>query len=137
MSTNYYLYKNICPCCGKGKDKLHIGKSAVGWCFALHIDNLYCSDHNSEFPRSFKEWKTLFTDPHNKIFDEYEREVHYLTMIDIITDRKGRKEPPNEKFCLENQCEVGPRNLARCKKNQYCIGNGGEETYDYCVGEFS
>ena len=42
MGTNYYLHEpptNKCEHCGRQDEKepLHIGKSSVGWVFALHI----------------------------------------------------------------------------------------------------
>jgi len=42
MGTNYYLVKNErppCPCCERTyvQERLHIGKSSGGWCFALHV----------------------------------------------------------------------------------------------------
>ena len=38
MGTNYYLHeKPPCPTCGHETEPLHIGKSSVGWAFALRI----------------------------------------------------------------------------------------------------
>ena len=35
MGTNYYLYYNVCECCGR-QDSIHIGKSSCGWRFLFH-----------------------------------------------------------------------------------------------------
>lgn len=37
MSTNYYLFKPACASCGHEPSPLHIGQSAYGWVFALHV----------------------------------------------------------------------------------------------------
>lgn len=38
MGTNYYLQeKPPCDKCGREFERLHIGQSSAGWCFALHV----------------------------------------------------------------------------------------------------
>ena len=39
MGTNYYFEDSseVCECCGRGAESLHIGKSSGGWCFSLHV----------------------------------------------------------------------------------------------------
>lgn len=36
MGTNYYLHTDFCPCCGKPKKEIHLGKCSVGWKFLIH-----------------------------------------------------------------------------------------------------
>lgn len=36
MGTNYYLHRNVCVTCGRGEDRLHIGKRSAGWQFLFH-----------------------------------------------------------------------------------------------------
>lgn len=36
MGTNYYLHTKPCPCCGKSREEVHLGKSSYGWRFLFH-----------------------------------------------------------------------------------------------------
>jgi len=137
MGTNYYLEtQEPCPHCSRGYDRLHIGKSSVGWCFSLHI-----------IPKlginTLDDWKKQWEG--KKIFDEYENEISHQEMLSIITDRK--KDFPLTKvpfgynswntFYRNNHAEPGPNGLVRHQiDNIHCIGHG-EGTWDYIKGEFS
>ena len=40
MGTNFYWRETdeqVCPCCGRVNESLHIGKSSIGWAFQLNI----------------------------------------------------------------------------------------------------
>lgn len=128
MGTNYYLEQQPpCPTCGREFDRLHIGKSSAGWCFALHvipelgINNL-------------DDWKAKWVG--KKIFDEYGDEVSHKAMISCITDRRWGCE--NTKFdYLSNHAVPGPNNLVRSRVDgRHCVGHG-EGTWDLIPGEFS
>jgi hypothetical protein len=134
MGTNYYLRKDCCDKCGRPDDKILIGKSSYGWCFALHV---------TEEIKSLDDWFVLFNDKNNKIFDEYGGEVSFDDMKSIILYRAGKPWSGRsnygsiEEFYEKNNAEPGPNNLARSKIDGYhCIGHG-DGTYDLITGEFS
>ena len=134
MGTNYYLKQNVCPTCGRGED-LHIGKSSMGWHFALQV---YPDDNIN----TLEDWKPLFKS--GEIRDEYDRLITEEEMLKGITERKRDKWNKEaygytswEDFHRQNNSERGLNNLLRHKVDgRFCIGNG-EGTYDYMIGEFS
>lgn len=161
MGTNYYLYPRSSPLNvsirilegnnengihaqalkllhkAKAKERIHIGKSSGGWCFALHI---------TDEIRSLDDWKSKWAD--GVIVDEYDTEYTPEEMLRIITVR-SRPEPvrvspldpwyKNVDDLLEkNHAELGPNNLIRAKISEHsrCIGHG-DGTWDLIEGEFS
>jgi len=139
MGTNYYVEMEIgdaCPVCKHREtvtEELHIGKSSLGWCFALHsipekgLTNL----HN---------WLVYLKD--KIIKDEY-GSIHMLDEFKkVVLDRKreelwdhapvGYASWPD--FHRLNHSENGPCGMIRHKRN---AGHGGEEPWDMCEGEFS
>ncbi len=126
MGTNYYLHKPL-------GQKLHVGKSSGGWCFALHVIE--------NGPRNLKDWTTLFKRP-NKIVDEYGRKISRKEMLSIITDRTWKKNDVPvgykdwEDFHRYNYSEDGPNGLVRCKIDGRCIGHE-DGTWDLVTGDFS
>jgi len=80
MGTNYYMRENICNSCGR-YNELHIGKSSYGWAFSLRI-------YIDENIRTLSDWKKLWQDPKNLIFDEYDNAITVDEMISCITDRQ-------------------------------------------------
>ncbi len=80
MSTNYYWLedgKSHCSTCGC-YERVHIGKSSIGWKFLLHL----YSDRPIE---SLNEWKRCWEI--GRIEDEYGRPVSKKEMLEVITDR--------------------------------------------------
>lgn len=77
MSINYYWLEdgkshcNSCEC----HERVHIGKSSIGWKFLLHL----YSDRPIE---SLEEWKILWE--LGRIEDEYGRKVEVKEMLEII-----------------------------------------------------
>ncbi len=137
MGTNYYLHSKPCAHCGRSDERLHIGKSAYGWVFALHI-----------MPESgvscLNDWIARFNNPENTIRDEYDREVAPSDMIDVITRRTHapKERTPSgyqswEHFHRDNHSQDGPNNLL-CPKidGRHCIGHG-DGTWSLHDGEFS
>ncbi len=129
MGTNYYLHRDICPHCGRGDERLHIGKSSAGWCFSLHVDA-------DEGINSLDDWKALWSAPHTKIVDEYGREHSCDQMLETILERAWPQRERSLEYYAANQAEPGPNNLMRHAINRFCVGHG-EGTYDLIVGEFS
>ena len=134
MGTNYYLLTDICPHCGKEKERIHIGKSSAGWCFALHVIpglNL----------NSLEDWRVRFSVLSNIIVDEYEHIISVEEMLHIITEREHPTRdcfPYKNWTCFHfhNDSEFGPNGLVRSKISSRCIGHG-EGTWDLITGEFS
>lgn len=129
MGTNYYLKQNVCECCGKAEEELHIGKSSAGWHFSLHIiPELGIMDLES--------WKKLFAN--NKIVDEYGDEVSTEKMLKVITERSwDRDEAPDEKFLKDNSAEIGLNGLLAHGYSPYRKVIRTNGTYDLLEWEFS
>lgn len=129
MGTNYYLTEDTCPHCGRGDERRHIGKSAAGWCFSLHVD---------EDVKSLAEWQERWSKPGAKIFDEYGTETAAADMLKVITERSwSGKSVDSQEWLVVNDAERGPAGLARHRiDGRHCIGHG-ESTYDLVRGEFS
>jgi hypothetical protein len=119
MGTNYYLHF-------KG-EKIHIGKSSGGWCFALHV----YPEHGI---RDLDDWVQAFK--YGTIFNEYDDPISVDGMMWTITDRKWHSEDFTDDFLEANQAERGPNGLLRSQIGRGCIGHGSG-TWDLIVGEFS
>lgn len=86
MSINYYWLEDgesHCPSC-ECHERVHIGKSSLGWKFLLH----FYSDRPIE---SLAEWRMLWE--FGRIEDEYGRPVEKKDMLAIVTgaNRDGKK----------------------------------------------
>lgn len=132
MGTNYYLYaKPNCECCGRPFKPLHIGKSSMGWCFALHIIP-------EEGIVDLDDWIELWSKDGTYIMDEYTRITTKEEMIEIITNRsRPNKSKWTTEDYLYSSAEPGPNNLVRSSlSDTFCIKHG-KGTWDCIVGEFS
>lgn len=136
MGTNYYVeLENVCTCCGRGGERLHIGKSSAGWCFGLHVD----PERNI---RSLEDWKKVWAG--KQIISEYNEPITEEKMLSIILDRKwkGKSDTPFgyrswENFHQANHSVPGPNNLVRSRIDGiHCVGHG-DGTYDLILGGFS
>lgn len=132
MGTNYYLLKDTCQHCGKPDEKIHIGKSSCGWCFALRV---------TDDIKNLSDWKKLFRN--HSIIDEYGCNVSTDRMMEIITCRHSNNTDHGpfydtwEEFHIRNNSEPGPNNLVRSKiDGSHCVGHG-DGTWDLITGEFS
>lgn len=148
MGTNYYAYntgiKTTCSCCGHEStmERVHIGKSSVGWVFSLHI--LPKNGINT-----LADWLVVLTEIGVTIKDEYDREMSLNEFLPYIVERSGKpidkslySEPAYgyyswEEFLKRNHAEEGPNNLLRSKVDDFhCVGHG-EGTWDYIIGDFN
>lgn len=129
MGTNYYLHRDVCPHCGRSAEKIHIGKSSSGWCFALVAD---------EF-KTLGEWRDAWKS--GTIKNEYGEVITEAAMLSVITERNrciGWFGYDNEAhFHRSNHSERGPNNLLRHKVDgRFCYSHG-DGTWDYMCGGFS
>ena len=134
MGTNYYAIRDAsppCDHCGRydEAERLHIGKSSAGWCFALHV----IPDRGlTDLP----EWMALLSSPGWRIEDEYGRATTVNDLRDIITNRSSSAPPLTDHWRRENHAVQGPTGLARAAIGDNCIGHGSG-TWDLIAGEFS
>jgi hypothetical protein len=146
MGTNYYLRQpkgEACPHCGRFDEgeKLHIGKSSFGWCFALHVIP-------SEGLNDLDDWRMRWRS--GVIENEYGERLMPEAMDAVITKRGNGKYchdghwdakswlgyRDEDHFHASNHSERGPKGLLRHKIGRYCVKHG-EGTWDCLPGEFS
>lgn len=121
-------------------EKIHIGKSSCGWCFAVHIypgglkdiDREYCYDIAVY---TLQDWTELWQ--YGYIKDEYGWVINPEYMAKIITERSMRNRQMDPDWYTRNHAVAGPNGLARHQIDGVrCVGHG-EGTYDYLVRDFS
>jgi hypothetical protein len=129
MGTNYYWHeREPCQTCGRRDEPLHIGKSSVGWVFALHI---MPDDGINDLP----DWEARWD--RGRIEDEYGRALSPDEMRNIITGRQGaHAQAMTPAWLRENSAEHGPNGLARARIDHHCVGHGSG-TWDLHRGDFS
>lgn len=125
MGTNYY---HVAETFDNVPDRIHIGKSSGGWCFALHVD----AEQNIN---GLDDWKNKFMAANSHIVNEYGDTVSVDEMLDIILNRKWKPHVVTPEFLDRNYAVLGPNNLLRSRVGDYCFGHG-DGTYDLIPGEF-
>jgi hypothetical protein len=141
MSTNYYLSN-------PNGSKLHLGKSSVGWTFALHV---YPGRNINDLSQLIAHIELEKKDNESIIIDEYGTELTYHGFLEVVAKRYNPRiikagwdsdwwsdfYDSEEHFHQCNHSIRGPSGLFRRRvDNERCIGHG-YGTWDYCVGEFS
>lgn len=140
MGTNYYARFNVCKCCGRAEEELHIGKSSGGWVFSLHVIP-------EKGITTLDDWKERLQKDGVTIWDEYGTQKSYEELMDVITNRgwEGHEYPYTiwgktynsfEELARSNDGLPGPNNLLRHNIGRLCVRHG-EGTWDYLIGEFS
>jgi len=125
MSTNYYTTKTCGHC--NHEERLHIGKSSWGWCFAL-------ATHPEAGISSIDDWRRKFYEDGITIEDEYGRVTPAAEMLEIITERSGDGQ---HRSGIAGQYESGPNGLRRSTVDgRHCIAHG-PGTWDIMSGRFS
>jgi hypothetical protein len=81
MGTNYYLQTDFCPCCGKPRQTLHLGKSSHGWKFLFH-----------QQPRIFDYESFCKVIDTGIIVDEYDNQLSKDDLLDIIGSFQNGKD---------------------------------------------
>lgn len=84
MGTNYYAKINICPCCKRPEETVHLGKSSYGWTFALQYNG-------GKFYVNFKEMKKWLKD--KVIENEYGEKVSLDDFVELVESKKKIKNP--------------------------------------------
>lgn len=87
MGTNYYLEKDFCPCCGKAREYVHLGKSSCGWKFLFHkTEEVYDYDSFCKFIRN------------GIIYDEYGSKHSIDYLLNLINNKQNEK---SDRHCIE------------------------------------
>lgn len=131
MGTNYYMLRDACEKCGRSDDRLHIGKSSAGWCFALHV---IPEDGINDWP----DWLERLKQPGVVIQNEYGEVVTLDKLTATVMNREwtGAKQLYPQWY-TENHAQCGPNGLARhALDHRHCVKHG-DGTWDCIVGEFS
>jgi len=122
VGTNYYLHTDICPCCRRPDDVIHLGKQSRGWVFSVRGYD-YLDDFNPKTQDFFKmvlnisniitwsTWKRIIKlMPKSwKIKDEYGKIVGRTTFIKNVEDSyknknnlRHAKEYPSQYDCFDS-----------------------------------
>ena len=124
MGTNYYTVKRCGHC--NHEERLHIGKSSGGWCFAL-------ATHPDKGITSLDDWRRKFAEDGIVIEDEYGQDSTPSEMIAEITERVGSGRKYSDFAGMGVQ---GPNGLRRNTiDGSHCIEHG-PGTWDIMRGEF-
>ncbi len=117
---NKTFYPNKEECDKVFRQEFHIGKSSTGWYFSLAIYPAYGINN-------FDDWKKLFADPQNEIYDECGRKISPREMINWIANR-GYEGPGGspEAIAAREEKDLETRNKMASK---YHIGRTFK-TYD-------
>jgi hypothetical protein len=118
MGTNYYMQI--------GEERYHIGKSSVGWCFSLHVD-----DRHPDLTAWALHWNS---DMDSRIINEYGDALEPEEMEQIITERSFLRSPGVFDYA-KNRAVPGPHGLVRYAIGEHCSAHG-PGTWDLCPGEF-
>lgn len=78
MGTNYYLRERYCKHCGR-YDKLHIGKSSIGWRFLF----------SSELGKSYKDVMKVVEKHKGDIVDEYNKTIFLSHLKELIEEKQN------------------------------------------------
>lgn len=88
MSTNYYVIKNKCDCCGRS-DRFHIGHFSAGWSFLFH-------GYEDKNVTDFSSWKNFIKE--GEIFDEYDRPIEYDELLKDINLNEYHKHRTDDAY---------------------------------------
>ena len=80
MGTNFYLETDFCPCCGKPKSKIHLGKASMGWKFLFRKSDLI--QNYNDFCKVIER---------GVIVDEYDVPISEIEMIGLIQQKQRDK----------------------------------------------
>lgn len=114
MGTNYYAELNACPCCKRGEERLHIGKSSGGWAFLF-------APYPEHGLTSWGAWREFLRD--KPIHNEYGNEV---TLDDLSALVEAKKEqwthitaPESAWGRSERRGKIDPEGYAFCDTAEF------------------
>lgn len=87
MGCNYHVKINICSCCKRPEEEIHLGKSSAGWSFALQYNG-------GKFYTNFEEMKKWLED--KVIENEYGEKVSKEDFIKLVESKKKIKDPDTD-----------------------------------------
>ena len=103
--VNYYLSVDVCSCCGRPAEILHIGKSIIGWKFLFkRYKNININTVN--------DWIKLIETKNNKIFDIYENEISAAEFIDRIDSKTMGKDNVGLGYQSDGRYNYSPFDLS-------------------------
>lgn len=90
MGMNYYHEINICNHCGRS-DKVHIGKSSIGWTFNFH--GFRDAENPYAIPVMFwKTWKMVLLGTENSLIrDEEGKVISFEDFVNLVESKKRAK----------------------------------------------
>ena len=88
MGTNYYAEIDQCAHCGRGAERLHIGKQSSGWPFHFMA-------HESG-PKSFVEWVRYLSGADCLIVNEYGDAVLFDELLAMIEATRETRPPERD-----------------------------------------
>lgn len=83
MGTNYYAVSEPCGHCGRGGDRVHIGKSSIGWQFLFAPLDM----EEGKGCHSWREWRAYLAD--KQIVDEYGRSHTLAEFADLVESKQN------------------------------------------------
>lgn len=151
MSTNYYIQYRDCACCGAVGKRIHLGKSSIGWTFALRVSPDKGINDLNDIISLLKSECTSLKHPSSRgrLIDEYGTEISIDQFVQRVTDRRNEKRitegwtsfgsglQTEEQFHLLNHSERGPNGLLRRKIDGHFVIGHGEGTWDLLSVDFS
>jgi len=95
MGTNFYIKRNVCKHCQREEEKIHLGKSSVGWIFGLQYNYGEYYTNWSDM----KKWLKKELDNNSLIFDEYGIKI---SLKDFISWVESTQSQPNKRESMSN-----------------------------------
>lgn len=109
MSTNYYLHRDFCKCCGKPKEILHICKISAGWKPLFQYQ---------EELKKFEELEKLLDS--GNIKDEYDTDLSKAQFMRLLIEFQQNR----------------PREIVNINDGIF-IDRYKDEDYEFCRFEFT
>lgn len=125
MGTNYYALFDLCSACKGYGQRLHIGKSSLGWRFTFR--GYRAQDGYSPPITSYKDWLRVLSMPGVIITDGYERNIPLEKFKEFVKSKRSAKSGHVE-YCKKDKT-IGEEYLKQIWLD--------EEGYDFIGDEFS
>lgn len=87
MGTNYYAVPNMCDHCGVRAERIHIGKSSVGWRFLFHGYEELPYPFSGQI-RSFQDWVTFLSGFNGEIQNEYRQSESLAKFSEFVQTKQ-------------------------------------------------